>query len=179
MNPCSSALPRKTVHGVALSLALAAGCWGAAVTQLDAASPPNAPTIATEAQLKTVVKTVKHPVYWLGPRSGFKYEFTLTEAGRIFIRYLPAGVRVGDKRPIFRTVATYPVNNATKELQGAAKRLKRPVRKVGKNGVAFTGRPPTSVFLAFGSSPFQIEVYSPSAALTQNAAFGGSLTKIS
>ena len=141
------------------------------------AAPVPVPSFATPRQIQTLAASLKHPLYWLGPLPGFSYELTVTPSGRVFIRYLPTGTQVGDQRASFKTVATYPVANATAELQGAAKRLKRPTQAV-KRGLAFTGRPPTSVFLAFNGSPYQIEVYTPSAKLTHAAAFGGRLVAI-
>jgi hypothetical protein len=157
-----------TVAALAAALPVAAG--NAAVSAI--------PTQATPTQISALAKSLKHPIYWLGPRPGFSYELTLTPAGRVYVRYLPKGVAVGDKRAIFKTVGTYPVKQAKKELLGAAKRLKRPVEKV-PNGIAVTGRPPTSIFIAFGAAPFQIEVFTPSAKITRSAVFTTGIVPIS
>ena len=128
------------------------------------------PSLVTPGQISALAKTLKHPIYWLGPRSGFNYELTVGLAGRVYVRYLPKGTQVGDKRAIFRMVGTYPVKRAKAELQGAAKRLKRPVEKI-PNGIAVVGRPPTSIFLVFGAASYQLEVFSPSAKVTRAAVF--------
>ena len=133
------------------------------------AAPVGAPTFATVEQIQAVAVAVKHPVYWLGPRPGFNYELTVASTGRIFIRYLPKSAKLGDKRAIYKTVATYPVKSARAQLQAGAKFLKRPVIKVGTDGLAVVSRPPTSVYLVFGSANYQVEVFTPSAKLSKAA----------
>ena len=46
-------------------------------------------------RLHAIAAAVPHPVYWVGARSGSTYELTQTDDGRTYIRYLPAGTRVG------------------------------------------------------------------------------------
>ena len=133
------------------------------------AASTGAPRFATAAQIKSLAVAVKHPVYWLGPRSGFNYELTVAGTGRIYIRYLPKGAQLGDKRAIYKTVGTYPVPNALTQLQAGAKFLKRPLIKVGTNGLAVVSRPPTSVYLVFGTEDYQVEVFTPSAKLSKAA----------
>src|SRR5436305_13918503 len=78
---------------------------------LEAASVPT---------LKTLAAVLGHPVYWAGARSGTPYELTQTADGRIYIRYLPKGVRVGDQHANYLIVATYPVRNAYLAVKTAA-----------------------------------------------------------
>ena len=128
-----------------------------------------APSFATAEQIQSVAAAVKHPVYWLGPRAGFSYELTVASSGRIYIRYLPKSAKLGDKRAIFKTVATYPVKGALANLRAGAKFLKRPVLKVGADGFALISKPPTSVYLVFGTNDYQVEVFTPSAKLSKSA----------
>lgn len=152
---------------VAAALALTAAGAGGTAT---AATPANgAPTIATVDQIKALAAAVKHPIYWLGPRANVNYELSILPNGKVFIRYLPKSVKPGDRRAIFKTVGTYPVKNAASQLRAGAKFLKRPVFKVGATGIAVVSRPPTSAYVVFGSAPYQIEVFTPSAALTKRA----------
>ena len=152
----------------ATSFAAAAFAVAVATTPAGAA-PSSAPTFATVEQIQAVAAAVKHPVYWLGPRPGFNYELTVASTGRIFVRYLPRNAKLGDKRAIYKTVATYPVKNARAQLQAGAKFLKRPVIKVGTNGLAVVSRPPTSVYVVFGTSNYQVEIFTPSAKLSKAA----------
>ena len=58
---------------------------------------PRVSAVSTSA-LSSWAATVGHPVYWAGPEHGYRYELTHTTDGRIYIRYLPAGVAVGSVR---------------------------------------------------------------------------------
>jgi hypothetical protein len=81
---------RWIVAAAVLVLAFAAGVAAWFVTGQDDSSPARrAPAnSATVAALESLPKAVGHPVYWAGPRTGFKYELTHTSDGRIYIRYL-------------------------------------------------------------------------------------------
>ena len=37
-------------------------------------------------------------MYWAGPIAGMSYELTKLKDGRIYVRYLPDGVELGDPR---------------------------------------------------------------------------------
>jgi hypothetical protein len=59
-------------------------------------SPPA--SAATLGTLKSLPTQLGHDVYWAGQRAGFTYELTQVN-NNIYIRYLPAGVSVGDPLP--------------------------------------------------------------------------------
>jgi hypothetical protein len=108
---------------------------------------------------------VKHPVYWAGPKGGFTYELTQSNDGRIYVRYLPAGVPIGSNEPKYLTIGTYPVKNALASVRAIAKRLRVVPVKVKGGGIAVRDtQHPTSVYLAFPGSDYEIEVYDPSPA---------------
>ena len=67
---------------------------------------------ASVGDLKALAARLGHPIYWAGPRAGYTYELTQTPSGKVYIRYLPSGTKVGDPRPRFLTVATYPFPGA-------------------------------------------------------------------
>jgi hypothetical protein len=102
------------------------------------------------------------PVYWAGAAPGSKYELTRTPDGRVYVRYLPAGVRIGVARP-YLTVATYPLKDAFATTREAAKEAGAVTIAIA-GGIAFS-KParPTSVYLAFPGIDEQIEVFDPSA----------------
>src|SRR5262245_16302412 len=74
----------------------------------DKSSPgPPPASAATIGTLRSLSGQLGHPVYWAGSRRSFTYELTQVN-GNVFIRYLPTGVNVGDTRPDFLTVGSYP-----------------------------------------------------------------------
>ena len=72
-----------------------------------AAAPAPGPRHVTAAQLRALAASIKHPVYWLGPRAGYTYELSQSSAGQLYVRYLPLGVTPGSSHP-YLTVGTYP-----------------------------------------------------------------------
>ena len=165
---------------VALALAVAFVVWllvrGSDSSPKPAASSPSktvtAQTTTRPAKpileaasvqtLKTVAALVGHPVYWAGARSGTRYELTRTSDGRIYIRYLPKGVKVGDRQANYLIVATYPVQNAYRAVQTAAKAKGAETFAVAGGAKAvLNANAPTNVYFAFPRSNYQIEVYDP------------------
>jgi hypothetical protein len=101
-------------------------------------------------------------IYWAGARSGTTYEVTHIPGGRTFVRYLTAGVKVGDPRAQFLTIATYPEKDALSQVKGAGSRSGIVKLKLDDGGLAVLDPSrPTSVFVAFPDVDFQIEVFSP------------------
>jgi hypothetical protein len=91
-----------------------------------------------------------------------KLELTQTASGRIYIRYLPLNVKIGDRRGRFLIVGTYPVPNAYQAIQKAAREpgAHRFTVRRGSLGV-YNDSSPTNVYFAARGSNFQIEVYDP------------------
>ena len=120
---------------------------------------------ATEDDLRDLAAEVQRPVYWAGPRKGNTYELTRTPKGTIYIRYLPEGVEVGDPRPRFTTVGTYPTAAAFTTVQRGARRTDAKVYRFKSGAIAVTyAKTPTSVFFAFPRSPYLVEVFDRSPA---------------
>ena len=118
---------------------------------------------ATVGDLRRLAASAGHPVYWAGPRPGMTYERTQTSDGRIYVRYLPAGVLAGAPRP-YLTIGTYPVPNSIAAINGIAKRTGARTFAVAGGGLAVVDSAhPTSVYLAFTGSNYEIEVFDPSA----------------
>ena len=67
--------------------------------------------VATPALLLATSQALGHQIYWAGPRAKVTYELTVTRGGLVYVRYLTAGAKVGDPRPNFVTVGTYPKAN--------------------------------------------------------------------
>ena len=122
------------------------------------------PVAAAPAALRALADEVGHPVYWVGPRPNRTYELTRTSSGRIFIRYLPPDVRVGDRSARFTIVGTYPVENALDVLRDLSEQPGKKSASVPGGGLAvYSMDAPGNVYVAYPDSDVQIEVYDPSA----------------
>ena len=120
-----------------------------------------AASAASLGQLTALSATLRHPIYWAGPRSAVTYELTRAPGGHVFVRYLPPGAAIGTGLP-YLTVGTYPVKDAfalTEELSKASTSVSV---DPGSGGVAFYSRArPTNVYVAYPGTDLQIEVYDP------------------
>jgi hypothetical protein len=140
-----------------------------------AAAAARGPELVRPAGLEALAGELGHPVYWAGRRAGAGLELT-RRGGNVFVRYLPAGARVGEERPLL-TVATYPLADAFAATRSAATGGV-PV-PVGGGGIAFYSRErPTSVYLAYPGSEVQVEVFSPSARQARDLVASGAVTPV-
>jgi hypothetical protein len=137
---------------------------------------PIGPVIVNAAGLSDQAAAVGHTVYWAGPIPGRRYEFRQTAGGRVFVRYLSAGVKVGDPRLVFTIVGTYPVENAYDALKSVSAGNEFEIPGGGIGSVSPTH--PTSVHFAFPDVDYQGEVYDPSAAKAKQIATSGALQPI-
>jgi hypothetical protein len=179
--------------GAVLAIAAAAGlgAW-AVVSNRDSDSPAGAVTTAASAAtttaqpiapvglsargLRTLTASISQPIYWAGPKPGYLYELTRTNAGKIFIRYLPPGTPVGTKKATYLIVATYPFRGALKALKDLNG---RPQVTIPGGGVAIVDEShPQSVHLAFPGVDNQVEVYDPSPARSLAIARSGSVRPV-
>lgn len=141
----------------------------------EAASPPKLTTIR---DLRALVSSVGHPIYWAGPKPGTRYEQSQTSDGRIYVRYLPPGAVAGDRRQ-FLTVGTYPVQDAVAAVKRIAKRPGGKLITISAGGVVVVDpQHPASVYLAFPGSNYQIEVFDPSPARARRLVTSGSIVAI-
>ena len=109
-----------------IAVALAAGfiTWlavrdnGHSPATTTTASVPAAFAI-TPVNLKRLAISIHQPIFWLGQKARNTYELTKGQEGKIYVRYLPAGVRVGSAKP-YLTVATYPFPGAYAALEKQA-----------------------------------------------------------
>ncbi len=127
------------------------------------------------AAIGKLATSVRHPVFWVGPRSGYTYELTRTAKGSIFIRYLPDGVKVGADKP-YLTVATYPFPGAFAATQKLAKEQRSTAIPIARGGVAVPSKSyPQSVHVAYPGVDYQIEIYDPTAGTATNLVTSGRL----
>ena len=121
------------------------------------------PVAATQAALHSLSAKSDQPIYWVGPRPGQTYELTRTKSGRTYIRYLPPGAKIGNRRADYTIVGTYPTQNAQKVLKDLAKQSgEKSVSAPGGGVAVYNSSAPTNVYVAFPGSDVQIEVFDPS-----------------
>jgi hypothetical protein len=143
--------------------------------QSSPSPPASAATLATVRSLPT---QLGHDVYWAGRRTGVTYELTQVN-GNIYLRYLPAGVSVGDPRPNFLTVGTYPTRHAYSVLKRQSKRRGNRSRPAARGGLAvWSSQRPQSVYVAYPGSDLQVEVYAPSSRRALRLATSGAVKPI-
>ena len=151
----------------------------AALGDLHAApqtSPASQPTAASAATLQSLATSLGHPVYWAGPRPGYTYELTQTSNGNIYIRYLPAGVKVGAPAG-YLTVATYPFPDALAAIQRNARSNSPNTIKLAGGGLAIVDG--KSIHLSYPHSNFQVEVFDPSPARARQIVASGTIAAVS
>jgi hypothetical protein len=137
-------------------------------------------TAASPQTLKTLSAASNRPIYWAGPRARTTYELTRTPDGRIYVRYLPKGAKVGDTRANFLIVATYPVPNAYKAVQTAAKEDGAVKIRLPRHGLAVYNRnSETNVYFAYPGTDFQVEVYDPNPLRARRLVSSGKIRPIS
>jgi hypothetical protein len=110
--------------------------------------------------------SLRHPIYWAGPHASTTYELTVTPDERVYIRYLPGGVKVGTPSPGYLTIGTYPVADATAALHRAASNPGAVTLALPGGAIGYYNRArPTSVYFAYPGSSEQVETYDPSASV--------------
>jgi hypothetical protein len=132
----------------------------------EAKSSQRAPaTAASIKRLNAFASSVGHPIYWVGSQPRFTYELSRTKDGRVYIRYLPPGVKLGNSNPNYLTVGTYPQPHAFATLRATAKKQGVQTIHLAGGGLAFQyNTRPTSVYIAYPGSDYQLEVFDPSPA---------------
>jgi hypothetical protein len=142
-----------------------------------AAKSATAPVATSVGDLKALAARLGHPIYWAGPKAGYTYELTQTLSGTVYIRYLPAGTKVGDPRPSFLTVATYPFPGA---YAAVAKSAKGGASIGLANGglASVDGAYPKSIHLAFPGVSYQVEVFDPSPSTGRKLVASGAIRPV-
>jgi hypothetical protein len=136
------------------------------------------PTIVSQAELERFAGTLDYPVYWAGPKAGFSYELTAA-SGRVWVRYLPAGVKAGDPRPSFLVVGTYRQPRSLAGLRRAASQPDGVSERIPDGGLlVYNSQRPTSVYFAYPGVKYQVEVYAPSAETARSLVAAGKATPL-
>jgi len=170
---------------IAVALAAAFLVWLLVIRSDDESStgPVKAgagPALGSEADLATLAGKLHHPVFWAGDQPDTRLEITDTKDGRVYARYLTGDAEVGDPRPGFLTVGTYPFKDAFGALEKAAKESGATVQHGDNGALIVTNKSrPTSVYIAYPDQDLQIEVYDPSPERALSIATSGDVTPVS
>jgi hypothetical protein len=141
-------------------------------------APAAKPISASVGDLRSLARSLGHPIYWVGPRRGSTYELIRTSSGKIILRYLPQGVKVGTRKP-YLSVATYPFPGAFGAIKALTKQRTQVAIKLRGGGLAVFDRTyPKSIHLAYPGSEYQIEVFDPSSARVRNLVSSGQVIAI-
>ena len=165
---------------IAVALAVAGAAW-LILREEGGNSGPDGPvsSAASLAQLRTLPDQTGHPVYWAGARKGHIYELTRPTDGNVYLRYLPPGISVGDRKPDYTTIGTYPRPRALRSLRRLTSRPDADTFRLADGGIAFYLRErPSSVYLAFPGEDVQVEVYDPSPRKARSLARSGRVRPI-
>lgn len=140
----------------------------------DGDSRLGVPREVSPAELREFAKDRGNPVFWAGEIEGTKLEFTETSRGHVFVRYLPELAPIGDDKPLYTTVATYPEPNALRSVRTSGRRQGNVTRSVPGGGLATWSRSrPNSVYMAMPGIDFLVEVFNPQPKTAQNLATSG------
>jgi hypothetical protein len=132
----------------------------------------------SEQGLETLAGALAQPIFWAGTKPGYHLELTRESDGRVFIRYLPLGVKIGSDRS-FVTIGTYPLQGAYTVTKTVAARHGSVSVPVQGGGVAFYAQSdPTNVYVAYPSYDAQIEVYDPWAPGARKIVTSGSVAPV-
>jgi hypothetical protein len=131
----------------------------------------------TRTQLVDRATAAGRPIYWTGAVAGVRYELTQTQAGRSYIRYLPAGADAGSSTP-YLTIGTYPLPNAFTVTRAAAHGAGVVTIKVAGGFAFYKTSTPSNVHVAYRGQDLQIEVYDPSASRAHAIVASGKLAPV-
>jgi len=140
---------------------------------------PGTPAAVSADELREFARSADDVVYWAGKLPGTELELTRTSRNEIFVRYLSGGAAVGDSRPAFATVSTYPYERAYEITAKSAKGKGMVSRNAPDGGIAVWSRGrPTSVYLAYPGSDRLVEVFDPDAERARELVLSGQVSRV-
>jgi hypothetical protein len=173
--------PRRFRLGAVIAVALVVGfaAWLLMRGDDDSGSNQPEPVATTVSDLRRLDEQSGHQVYWVGPRPGTKYEVTRTGNGNVYIRYLDRSAPIGDERPNYLTVGSYPFKGAYATLRRSARQQGTRSGRLPGGGIYIVSRDrPNSVYAAYRGTGLQIEVFSPSASQARQLVASGDLRPV-
>jgi len=179
-----SEAPRERSSGVRISaviviaLAVAVVAWLLLRGDDEDSSKGTAPEIVSVDDLKDIAASKGQTIYWAGEQPGAQLEYTETEDGKIYVRYLTPGIEVGARTPTL-TVGTYPAPNGLGALKAQADTPGAVTKDISGGGFVYSSKPKAlNAYVAFPGVPLQIEVFDPRAGHALTVAESGSVVPI-
>jgi hypothetical protein len=151
----------------------------AATATAGASVPALAPRIVSAEQLRRLASSSSRPLYWAGPRTPARLEFTRRTDGTTYVRYLTGRARAGNRSAGYVVVATYAQPDAYGRVSAIASRKHLAVKHLANGGIAVTrpGRP-QNIYLVYPDQPYQVEVYAPTAGEARRLVFSGAVAPL-
>jgi len=153
--------PLRAVLAIAIVLLAVLIAWAIVGGGGDSDEEATPARIVSAAELSKIAADTEEPIYWAGERPRAELEYD--EAGdRFYVRYLTGGAEAGDPRPVFLTIATYPLEDPADALRANARRTNTRLQRAPGGALVWVNPDrPQSVYLAEPDSTHQVEVYDP------------------
>lgn len=133
-----------------------------AVEPVPSKAPSDTVSKVNPSGLETIASTLGQPIYWAGSMRGTTLELTNATNGRIYVRYLPSGIALGDPGQ-YLTVGTYPFENAYEATKALASQEQMTSANLPGGGIAVYSKATAAnnAYIAEPGVPFQVEVFHP------------------
>jgi hypothetical protein len=160
------------VAGIVVSIDFAIGA-------AESRPAENRPTITllSERQLRQLARSASKPIYWAGARADVKYELTRMPDGRIYLRYLPKGMRAGSSEPAL-TIATLPLRDAFAITRASAENTSAQIVPLAEGAVATLAPADRKIYLAYPGLNYQVMLSGPNLRTARNIASTGQIVPI-
>lgn len=140
----------------------------------DGVAEVGKPTEVSVQELRAFADESGHAVYWAGTVPGFKLELTTTAEGNDYVRYLPQNVALGDAKPTYTTIGSYPAEDAYGVATRSARENDfRKVETAGGGIAVLRDVKPQTVYLAYPGSNVLVEVYAANPRQARDLAVSG------
>jgi hypothetical protein len=130
------------------------------------------------SELREFASSGGRTVYWAGDLPGRRLELSQAKENT-WVRYLTGDAVVGDGRPAFTTIGTYPFESSLREVRRRSKAKGMDSRPAPDGGLAtWSTKRPNSVYLGFPDSNVLVEVYDPDAQRARRFAISGDVRPV-
>ncbi|MGH3430929.1 MAG: hypothetical protein ACRDQZ_25725, partial [Mycobacteriales bacterium] len=137
------------------------------------------PIVLTVQGLENTRQALHQPIYWLGPKQGYRYDLERTPSNDAYVTYLPPGVAASSNRTRYVVIGSYPLRNPEAALRKTANQSGNDIINLPGGGIAVPGKVhPHSVYVAYPTLDTEIEVYSPQLGEARTLVLSGTLRPV-